>query len=88
MDSALERTSRWLDRLSPEFSVEMTRLELRQAGDLASAWVSVRRRLPKAGEKSEEQEGVEQFVLRRIGTEWRIAYGTTDLPLAPGPGRH
>lgn len=88
MDSVLERTTRWLERLSPGFSVEMTRLELRQAGDLASAWVSVRLLLPKAGGKAEEQEGVEQFVLRRIGTEWRIAYGTIDLPLAPEPANH
>jgi hypothetical protein len=45
---------------------------VRQEGDVAAAWVTLRRRTPLAGDGLVERDWVEHVVLRRIGSSWRI----------------
>ena len=68
---------------SSVIAVRMFRLDIRQQGDLASAWVVTRRR-PLAGEGREEVGTVDNMVLRRRDGAWRIvSYASTpDVPAA------
>lgn len=61
--------------------VRMVRVDLRQEGDLAAAWVALRRQAP--GTSAPQSDWMEHFVLRRGSGGWRIA----SIALAPGPGR-
>ncbi len=54
------------------FDVRTLRTDLRQEGDLAAMWVTLRRRTPVAGAEPAERDWVEHLVLRRIGSNWRI----------------
>ena len=45
------------------------RTDLRQEGDLAAVWVTLRRRTPLAGAGPVERDWVEHLVLRRIGSQ-------------------
>ncbi len=54
------------------FQVRSLRTDLRQEGDIATAWVTLRRRTPLAGAGMVERDWVELLVLRRIGSSWRI----------------
>ena len=54
------------------FQVRSMRTDLRQEGDVAAAWVTLRRRTPLAGAGVVERDWVEHIVLRRIGSSWRI----------------
>ena len=54
------------------FQVRSMRTDLRQEGDVAAAWVTLRRRTPLAGAGVVERDWVEHVVLRRIGSSWRI----------------
>lgn len=56
---------------SRAIAVRMFRLDARQQGDLASAWVITRRR-PLAGEGRDEVGTADNFLLRRRHGEWRI----------------
>jgi hypothetical protein len=47
-------------------AMRVTRVDLRQEGDLAAAWVTARVAGP------DDSEVLEHFVLRRSGTEWRV----------------
>lgn len=73
IDSALRVFARTLDghELST-FQVRSVRTDLRQEGDVAAAWVTLRRRVPLAGAGPVERDWVEHVVLRRIGSSWRI----------------
>ena len=53
------------------FDVRVLRADVRQEGDLATVWMTTRRRTPIAGGFA-EGSWVEHLVLRRIGDEWRI----------------
>jgi len=68
---------------SSAIAVRMFRLDIRQQGDLAGAWVVTRRR-PLAGEGRDEVGTVDHLLLRRQGGAWRIVnYASTpDLPSA------
>ncbi len=46
--------------------MRVVRIDMRQAGDLAAAWVTARLTGPDDGEV------LEHFVLRRTGDEWRV----------------
>ncbi len=73
IDSALHVIARAVD--GPEaatFHVRMLRTDLRQEGDLAAVWVTLRRRMPLPGAGPVERDWVEHIVLRRIGSNWRI----------------
>jgi hypothetical protein len=69
---------------SSAIAVRMFRLDIRQQGDLASAWVVTRRR-PLPGEGRDEVGTADNFVLRRRGGAWRIvSYASTpDIPAVP-----
>lgn len=69
---------------SGAIAVRMFRLDIRQQGDLADAWVVTRRR-PLAGEGRDEVGTVDNLLLRRRDGAWRIvSYASTpDLPAAP-----
>lgn len=49
----------------------MTRVDLRQQGDVAAAWVAARLEARDA-EGEDERERMDHVVLRRIGGQWRI----------------
>jgi hypothetical protein len=68
---------------SSAIAVRMFRLDIRQQGDLAGAWVVTRRR-PLAGEGRDEVGTVDHLLLRRQAGAWRIvSYASTpDLPSA------
>jgi Domain of unknown function (DUF4440) len=73
IDSALHVIARSLD--GPDaatFDVRVLRTDLRQEGDVATVWVTLRRRVPLAGAGPVERDWVEHLVLRRIGANWRI----------------
>jgi Domain of unknown function (DUF4440) len=73
IDSALHVIARSLE--GPDaglFDVRVLRTDLRQEGDLATVWVTLRRRVPLAGAGPVERDWVEHLVLRRIGSNWRI----------------
>jgi len=73
IDSALGIFAFTLDGHEPStFQVRSMRTDLRQEGDVAAAWVTLRRRTPLAGAGVVERDWVEHIVLRRIGTSWRI----------------
>jgi hypothetical protein len=74
IDSALRVIAVAVDGADPQsYDVRVLRTDLRQDGDLASAWIIVRRRMPLAGESGwVERDWVEHLVLRRIGGRWRI----------------
>jgi hypothetical protein len=73
IDSALDVFARTLDTYEPStFQVRSLRTDLRQEGDVAAAWVTLRRRTPLAGAGLVERDWVEHLVLRRIGSSWRI----------------
>jgi SnoaL-like protein len=54
------------------FQVRVLRTDLRQEGDLAAVWVTLRRRASLPGAGPVERDWVEHMVLRRIGPNWRI----------------
>lgn len=73
VDSALHVIARAVE--GPEasdFDVRTLRTDLRQEGDLAAVWVTLRRSTPLAGPGAVERDWVEHLVLRRIGANWRI----------------
>jgi hypothetical protein len=73
IDSALHVIARTVE--GPEaatFYVRALRTDLRQEGDLAAVWVTLRRRTPLPGASPVERDWVEHMVLRRIGSNWRI----------------
>ena len=73
IDSALHVIARTVE--GPEaatFQVRVLRTDLRQEGDLAAVWVTLRRRTPLPGAGPVERDWVEHMVLRRIGPNWRI----------------
>jgi hypothetical protein len=73
IDSALGIFAFTLDGHEPStFQVRSMRTDLRQEGDVAAAWVTLRRRAPLAGAGIVERDWVEHVVLRRIGSSWRI----------------
>jgi hypothetical protein len=73
IDSALAIFAFTLDGHEPStFQVRSMRTDLRQEGDVAAAWVTLRRRTPLAGAGVVERDWVEHIVLRRIGSSWRI----------------
>ena len=73
IDSALGMFARTLDgHEASTFQVRSLRTDLRQEGDVAAAWVTLRRRTPLAGVGPVERDWVEHVVLRRIGSSWRI----------------
>lgn len=74
IDSALRVIAFYVDGSEPQnYDVRIVRTDLRQDGDLASAWITVRRRMPLAGSSGwVERDWVEHLVLRRIGGRWRI----------------
>jgi hypothetical protein len=73
IDSALRVIDRTLGSSDPStFQVRSLRTDLRQEGDLATAWVTLRRTAPLAGGEPVERDWVEHLVLRRIGSSWRI----------------
>ena len=73
IDSALGIFAFTLDGHEPStFQVRSMRTDLRQEGDVAAAWVTLRRRMPLAGAGVVERDWVEHIVLRRIGSSWRI----------------
>jgi hypothetical protein len=73
IDSALGIFAFTLDGHEPStFQVRSMRTDLRQEGDVAAAWVTLRRRTPLAGAGVLERDWVEHIVLRRIGSSWRI----------------
>ena len=81
IDSALAQMARTVDGAAPgSFDVRVLRTDFRQDGDVASAWVTTRRRTPLAeAAGSVERDWVEHLVLRRLGGNWRIlsVAGTT-----------
>jgi hypothetical protein len=73
IDSALHVIARTVE--GPEaatFHVRVLRTDLRQEGDLAAVWVTLRRHTPLPGAGPVERDWVEHMVLRRIGSNWRI----------------
>jgi SnoaL-like domain len=73
IDSALRVFAGTLDLHEPStFQVRSLRTDLRQEGDIAAAWVTLRRRSPLPGADPVERDWVEHVVLRRIGSTWRI----------------
>jgi SnoaL-like domain len=73
IDSALGIFAFTLDSHEPStFQVRSLRTDLRQEGDVAAAWVTLRRRTPLADAGVVERDWVEHVVLRRIGSSWRI----------------
>jgi hypothetical protein len=73
IDSALRVFARGLGTHQPStFQVRSLRTDVRQEGDVAAAWVTLRRRTPLAGDGLVERDWVEHVVLRRIGSSWRI----------------
>lgn len=67
---------------SSVIAVRMFRLDARQQGDLASAWVITRRR-PVAGEGREEVGTADNLVLRRDQGAWRIIGLASTPDLSP-----
>lgn len=62
--------------------MRVVRVDLRQEGDLAAAWVTARLPGPDDGEV------LEHFVLRRTGDAWRVVnVGVASIRPAPGPRR-
>lgn len=62
--------------------MRIVRVDLRQEGDLAAAWVTARLAGPDDGEV------VEHFVLRRSGDEWRVVnVGVASVRIPAGPRR-
>lgn len=73
IDTALRVIARSLDGAhASTFQVRSLRTDVRQEGDLAAAWVTLRRRTPLADAEPVERDWVEHLVLRRIGSSWRI----------------
>lgn len=73
IDLALRFFAGSLDGHEPStFQVRSLRTDLRQEGDVATVWVTLRRRTPLAGAGVVERDWVEHVVLRRIGSSWRI----------------
>ncbi len=69
---AINTIARRVDGLDAQrFDVRVLRADVRQEGDLATVWMTTRRRMPVAGGFA-EGNWVEHLVLRRIGGEWRI----------------
>ena len=63
-------------------AVRMFRLDTRQQGDLASAWVITRRR-PLAGEGRDEVGTADNLLLRRRDGVWRIVTFASTPDLSP-----
>lgn len=63
-------------------AVRMFRLDTRQQGDLATAWVITRRR-PLAGEGREEVGTADNLLLRRQDGVWRIMTFASTPDLSP-----
>jgi hypothetical protein len=73
IDTALQRFAFALDGAAPgSFDVRVLRTDFRQDGDLASVWLTLRRRTPLGDAGPAERDWVEHLVLRRIGGNWRI----------------
>ena len=63
-------------------AMRVIRVDLRQEGDLAAAWVTVRLPSPDDGEV------LEHFVLRRSGGSWRVVnVGVASIRTPAGPRR-
>lgn len=72
IDSALGALARALsDDAGETYDVRVLRTDLRQEGDLAAAWVTIRRRTP-IGDVPVERDWIEHLVLRRVGGQWRL----------------
>ncbi len=72
VDSALAALARSLgDAPAERYDVRILRTDLRQEGDLAAAWVTIRRRTP-VSTTTVERDWMEHLVLRRLGGEWRL----------------
>lgn len=89
MESALESLAQRVGGTAPEaFDVRVLRTDFRQDGDLAAAWVVLRRRIPVGSEGgSAQRDWVEHLVLRRIGGSWRIL-SVAGRASPRGPERH
>ena len=74
IDSALAHMARSVDESGPgSFDVRILRTDFRQDGDIAGAWVTIRRLTPLGGAAgSVERDWIEHLVLRRLGGSWRI----------------
>ena len=73
IDSALRVIARTLDGSDPStFQVRSLRTDMRQEGDLAAAWVTLRRTTPLPGGPPVERDYMEHLVFRKIGSTWRI----------------
>jgi hypothetical protein len=73
IDSALHVIARTIEGPdSGTFHVRTLRTDLRQEGDLATVWVTLRRRTTLPGVGPVERDWLEHVVLRRIGSQWRI----------------
>jgi hypothetical protein len=63
-------------------AMRVIRVDLRQEGDLAAAWVTVRLPSPDDGDV------LEHFVLRRSGGSWRVVnVGVASIRTPAGPRR-
>jgi hypothetical protein len=69
LDSLFVRRERPAESAMHPDDIQVVRVDLRQHGDLAAAWVTTRR--AGAGAAG-EGNWMEHFVLRRIGGGWRI----------------
>jgi len=67
---------------SRAIAVRMFRVDVRQQGDLASAWVITRRR-PLPGEGRDEVGTADNFVLRRQAGGWRVLNVASTPDLSP-----
>jgi hypothetical protein len=81
IDTVLGALARSLEGTPADhYDVRVLRTDLRQEGDIAAAWVTVRRRTP-IGDATVERDWMELLVLRRIGGEWRLlSVATTPWP--------
>jgi hypothetical protein len=61
----------WDPAAGPPSDLRILRVDTRQEGDLATAWLVSRERVAQRGGEV-ESDRVEHLVLRRIGSEWRI----------------
>lgn len=73
IDSALRTLAASLEGVgADDYDVRVIRIDLRQEGDVAAAWVTTRRRAPAAGGGVVERDWMEHLVFKQIDGEWRI----------------
>ncbi len=63
---------RWDPAAGPPSDLRILRVDTRQEGDLAAAWLVSRQRVSERAGNG-ESDRVEHLVLRQVGGEWRIA---------------